>query len=186
LGERRGRGPGTDQVLVGRKAEYDRLAAALQQARQGTGRICILKGPAGIGKTRLVKEALSTPVETGFDALYGAATELEQRRPFGVVTDCLEVRPASPDQRRASIADLLVGAAPAGTGIPAEAATTEFRVVEAILALVEELCAKGPVAMGVDDLQWADPSSLLVLSRLARHLDQLPLLLICSWRALPR
>ena len=54
---------------------------------------------------------------------------------------------------------------------------TEFRLVDAMVVLVEELCAKGPVALALDDLQWADPSTLHVLHRLGRSVRQFPLLL---------
>jgi hypothetical protein len=179
-------GGGTGEGLVGRSGERRRLRAALEQAGRGHGRICTITGPPGIGKTRLVTNALEAARERGFQALYGGGAELEHRRPFGAVADCLGIRPGAADEALASIADLLVGTVTATRGIPAEAATTEFRLVEAILALVEELCGRGPVAMAVDDLQWADPSTLLLLHRLARYVGELPALLICCWRPVPR
>jgi predicted ATPase len=58
-------------------------------------------------------------------------------------------------------------------------------VVEVVLALVEELSAKGPL-VAIDDLQWADPSTILVLHRLGRAVHRLPVLLVCACRPLPR
>jgi hypothetical protein len=53
-----------------------------------------------------------------------------------------------------------------------------FRVVDAFTDLVEELALAGPVVLGLDDLQWADPSSLLTVGVLARRLTGLPVGLI--------
>ena len=176
----------TEASLVGRRAEIDQLRTAVEEVGRGSGRIFTVEGPAGIGKTRLVAEVLDAARTRGFQTMHGGGAELEHRRPFGAAADCLGVRPGSDDERRSSIAGLLLGAVPSTHGIPAEAATNEFRAVEAMLALVEELCAEGPVAMAIDDLQWADPSTLLFLHRLARYLGGLPALLICCWRPVPR
>lgn len=177
---------GTSDDLIGRVAEYDRLRTAIDEVGTGRGRVCTVTGPAGIGKTRLVTEALHAARERGFQVLDGGGAELEQRRPFGAVADCLGIRLGSADERRSLIARLLASGSPGQAGIPAEAATTEFLVVEAVLALVEELCARGPLAMAVDDLQWADASTLLLLHRLARLAPELPVLVVCCWRPLPR
>src|SRR5262249_10623892 len=62
----------------------------------------------------------------------------------------------------------------------------EYQVHDRLLALVERLCSTRPLAMAIENLQWADPSTLLFLHRLARHADQLPLLLLLTSRPLPR
>jgi tetratricopeptide (TPR) repeat protein len=64
--------------------------------------------------------------------------------------------------------------------------SAEFRIVEGFVALVEALSVQNPVVLVVEDLQWADPSALLVLHRLGRRVGQLPLLLVCTTRPLPR
>jgi hypothetical protein len=68
----------------------------------------------------------------------------------------------------------------------AEAPATEFALGEAILALVEQQCVQQPVLIAIEDLQWADPSTLVVLHRLGRLLGPLPLVLLCSCRPVPR
>jgi DNA-binding CsgD family transcriptional regulator len=67
-----------------------------------------------------------------------------------------------------------------------ETPQAEFRVVEEVVALVEDLSARGPVLLVVEDLQWADPSTLLVLHLLGRRIRQLPLLLVATARPVPR
>jgi predicted ATPase len=51
---------------------------------------------------------------------------------------------------------------------------------------VEALALQGPLALGLDDLQWADPSSLLTLGAAARRLTDSPVALLASLRPLPR
>jgi DNA-binding CsgD family transcriptional regulator len=58
--------------------------------------------------------------------------------------------------------------------------------VEALVALVEELSGRSPVVLALEDLQWADPSTLLVLHRLGRRVRQLPVALVCTARPVPR
>jgi len=61
-----------------------------------------------------------------------------------------------------------------------------FRVVDAFTDLVEEIALSGPLVMGMDNLQWADPSSLLTLGALGRRLSYLPVALIGCFRPFPR
>ena len=61
-----------------------------------------------------------------------------------------------------------------------------FRVVDAFTDLAEELALAGPLLIGVDDLHWADPASLLTLGALGRRLADLPVGLIGCFRPSPR
>ena len=115
------------------------------------------------------------------------ADELERRRPFGAIIDCLGIDRAAADARRVEIARILEEVrSPIGWEPLAGGAQGEFRVVEAVLTLVEELSAKRPLVVAIDDLQWADPSTILVLHRLGRSVHRLPVLLLCACRPLPR
>src|SRR6516225_1001366 len=115
------------------------------------------------------------------ERLSGAAEELEMRVPFAAVSDCLGLTAAAADPKAAEIAAMLRGGhRPAGGAF--SAADAEFLVTEAILGLVDGWCAAHPVMLAVDDLQWADPASLLVLHRLGRVAGQLPLLLAATRR----
>ena len=62
----------------------------------------------------------------------------------------------------------------------------QFRVVDALVDLVERLAIRGPVVIGIDDLQWADPSSLLTLDAWRRRLAHLPVAVIACLRPAPR
>jgi predicted ATPase len=62
----------------------------------------------------------------------------------------------------------------------------QFRAVDAFTDLVEDLALSGPLVVGLDDLQWADPSSLLTLAAVGRRLAYLPVALIGCFRPSPR
>jgi DNA-binding CsgD family transcriptional regulator len=61
-----------------------------------------------------------------------------------------------------------------------------FRIVDAVIALVERLCTAGPIALALDDLHWADASTVLALHRLVRRLDDLGLAILATCRPTPR
>jgi DNA-binding CsgD family transcriptional regulator len=181
-------GAGPEGGLPGRSTELETLRSAVLQATRGAGQMLVVTGEAGIGKTRLVAEGLRAASRLGVQVFQGAALELERRRPFGAIADCLAIRRSAADGRRAEIVRLLREETPKGDGASwfGDAPSTEFRVVEAFVDLVEELSARGPVALVVEDLQWADPSTLLVLHRLGRRIGRLPVLLVGTARPVPR
>jgi DNA-binding CsgD family transcriptional regulator len=175
-----GAGQARPVTLVGREPEQARLVAAAQAARTGRGRIVLISGEPGIGKTALLTCLVAQAAGTGSRIASGAAEELERRVPFAAITDCLGAGAAGRDT--AGIAALLRGShRPPGGTLPT--ADTEFLITEAILGLVDEWCASGPVVLAIDDLQWADPGSLLVLHRLGRVAGQLPLLIAATRRS---
>jgi predicted ATPase len=181
-------GAGPEGGLLGRSTELDRLRSAVQQASRGAGQMLMVTGEAGIGKTRLMAEGLDAASRLGVQVFQGAALELERRWPFGAIADCLAIRRSAADHRRAEIVRLLQQEAPQGDGGSwfGDTPSTEFRVVELFVDLVEQLSARAPVALALEDLQWADPSTLLVLHRLGRRIGQLPVLLVGTVRPVPR
>jgi DNA-binding CsgD family transcriptional regulator/tetratricopeptide (TPR) repeat protein len=177
-----------DGGLAGRSAEVDQLRSAVRQVAGGSGRVLVVVGEAGIGKTHVVDAGLADADRLGVWVFEGAADELEQRRPFGVFADCLATGRSATERGRAAVAGLLGEDSDADVfgGWLADAPQAEFRIVEGFVALVEALSVQNPVVLVVEDLQWADPSALLVLHRLGRRVGQLPLLLVCTARPVPR
>jgi hypothetical protein len=88
--------------LVGRASELDQIRLALRRVAGGIGEAMLVTGEAGIGKTRVVAEGATAAVAGGFQILRGAADELEQRRPFGAISDCLALGASTADSRRAA------------------------------------------------------------------------------------
>jgi DNA-binding NarL/FixJ family response regulator/tetratricopeptide (TPR) repeat protein len=156
--------------VMGRDAEVARLAGLARDAASGRGRLIVIEGETGIGKTAVLRAVLDSAAELFARQVSGAAEELDQRLPFAAVHSCLEPLKAG-DRRVAEVLGLI------------RRGGAEYPVIESILALVEEWCAAGPVALAVDDAHWADPASVLLLHRLGRVARQLPLLaavVLCS------
>ncbi len=173
--------------LVGRALELADLSALIEDAARGQGRVVFIEGEAGVGKTRLVNAVLAQAREHGFETFLGVAGELEQRRPFGLIAECLGIRTGAREARRAEIARLLLGPASEGHPLhPGDAPQIEFQVVDAVLTLIEHLCARRHVVIALEDLQWTDPSTLLVLHRLGGLVPELPALILLTARPLPR
>ena len=145
----------------------------------------LISGEPGIGKTALLATLVQQAAAGGARVAAGAAEELGQRVPFAAVADCLGLTTGATgaaDRGAAEIAVMLHGSyRPSGGSFPAVDA--EFLIAEAILGLVDRWCAAGAVVLAMDDLQWADPASLLVLHRLGRIASQLPLLITATWRS---
>jgi DNA-binding CsgD family transcriptional regulator len=161
--------------LVGREAEIRQLRGALHAVAAGRGGTAMVVGEPGIGKSALLSEALAGAPRLGCELLWGVADELSQRFPLQVMLECLRVDARSADPYRAEISALLGGGASTGmlrVGDPVPAAA------ERMLSLVDQLCARSPVVVVVDDLQWADEASLHVWHRLTRVVRQLPLLVV--------
>jgi predicted ATPase/DNA-binding CsgD family transcriptional regulator len=175
--------------LRGRATETGVLRAALDRVARGGQAIVLLEGEAGIGKTRLLDEALADAAGRGMHVAAGRADELEQARPFGLMTDAFDCLPGSADPRRAAIARLLSAPGAQLSGEPITVTSDpglQFRVVDAFGDLAEALALSGPVLIGVDDLQWADPSSLVALAAIGRRLADLPVGIIGCLRPVPR
>jgi len=173
--------------FVGRTAELASLEALLRWAAEGPCQVALIQGEAGIGKSRLVVEVLDRSRGLGFQPFIGAAAELERDRPFGALVEALDLHPTSSDPERAEIGRLLVGDRdPVGSALSlVEAPALRFRILEAVLTLMERLCLSAPMVLAVEDLHWADPSTLLCLRQLYRRLGHLPLVLVGTLRPSP-
>src|SRR5215472_1396257 len=169
------RSPGLDPAaaaaapLRGRGPEVKVLGEVLDRVAAGRPALALIKGEAGIGKTRLLDTALTDARGRSMQVARGRAEELEQTRPFGLVAAAFGCERSAADPRRAAIAGLL--ASPAGDQGPITVTSDpglRFRAVDAFADLVEELALAGPLVIGLDDLQWADPASVLTVGALAR------------------
>ena len=173
------------QGMHGRDAERRALGEALGRAAGGGLAVVLVEGEAGIGKSRLLAEALEDARSRGMQVVLGQAEELERTRPFGVIARALGCAGSPAEPRRASIAALLATGGGQGTVTVSSDPGLQFRAVNAFTDLVEELALEQPLVVGVDDLQWADPSSLLTLGTMGRRLAYAPVALIGCFRPAP-
>jgi predicted ATPase len=150
--------------VMGRNGELEILSSVARDAASGRGRLLLIEGEPGIGKTSLLRAFARDAAGLFSMTVWGAAEEFDQRLPFATVGSCLELV-ASGDRRAAEVLALIRGVG------------AEYPVIESVLALFDQWCAAGPVMAAVDDLHWADSASVLLLHRLGRVAGQLPLLL---------
>src|SRR5690348_2513068 len=167
---------------VGREQELAILRAGVEALGRGEGAVVWVEGEPGIGKSSLVAEALAAGSVPGWDIGWGIAGKLTERLPLRVMLDCLQVRPGSPDPRRARAADLLRSLR---QGLFADGDASVVGI-ELLVGLVDELSTAAPAVIVLDDLQWADDASLIVWHQLAASIGQLRLLLIGTCRPAPR
>jgi DNA-binding CsgD family transcriptional regulator/tetratricopeptide (TPR) repeat protein len=174
--------PGTSaDALVGRDSEMATLTRLIREVARGRGTSVLIEGEPGIGKSALVRAAVTGAPEAGCQVFWGAGDELGQALPLLPFLDGLRVREPSANPRRNAIVQLLRGeiTADRGTDVPAV-------LEEQLLALVAEQCAVRPTILVVDDLQWADQASVTLWGRLARSAAQMPLLLAGMMRPAPQ
>jgi DNA-binding CsgD family transcriptional regulator len=176
-------------ALLEREPELAELRHAAQAAVEGRGRVVVLEGAAGAGKSALLSAARDDAPATGLRVLSARGSELERGYAFGVVRRLLEpALVAAPDtERRRLVAGVAAPAASvlapgddhAGPGVPGAAG---FPVLNALAWFVANLAARGPLLLAVDDLHWADTSSLRALGHLAARIPELPVVLLVALR----
>ncbi len=171
----------TAGALVGRDSEMALLRSLIKELARGRGGSVLIEGEPGIGKSTLVRAAVTEAPEAGCEVFWGAGDELGQALPLLPFLDALRVREPATNPRRTAIVGLLRGEVTAdrGTDVPAVLA-------EQLLALVAEQCAVRPTILVIDDLQWADHASVTLWGRLARSARQVPLLLVGMMRPVPQ
>jgi DNA-binding CsgD family transcriptional regulator len=159
--------------LIGRAAEVAALGAALADARRGRGRLVLVEGDAGIGKTRLVEEF--TTRADGVRVLTGGGIPLASDAPYAPVLGILQ---ALARLHPAAAGGLLLRDAPRP---PDPFGPT--RLLAAVAEAVRAVAAETPLVLVVEDLHWADASTRGLVSFLARVIRADPVLLLVTVRA---
>jgi DNA-binding CsgD family transcriptional regulator len=170
--------------FVGRAAELARVGGVVSEVAGGVGGVVLVVGEQGVGKSALLREAMAGAGALGCRVGWGVADELGQGFPLRVMVECLGA-----DGQRALAggdggADAGVGGRRALGGLVL-AGDPVLAGVERLLGVVDRLCARSPVVVVAEDLQWADEASVLVWERLSRAVGQLPLLVVGSLRPVP-
>ena len=161
--------------MIGRTAELAALEAATAAVAAGGSRCVLVTGEAGVGKTRLVAEALG---RAGMTA-YTGASPATVAPPYEPVAQILRVAvrrnpalPAACGPFQPYLAALLPELGPAAPDV------TVGTLVEALRRAIAAIATTGPVAIVLDDLHWASEAMQLLLPQLATALRELPLLLV--------
>ena len=181
------RPPSTQFGLLERDAELAAVATLINLASHG-GRLLVIEGAPGIGKTSLIVETRAQARDVGMQVLSARGAELEQAFSYGVVRQlfepCLRRLPAK------ERAELLAGAATLAsplfdpTQLAAEpAADTSLATLHGLYWLTANVAAQRPLLLAIDDLHWCDPASLRWLAYLAARVEDLPLALVIGLRS---
>jgi DNA-binding CsgD family transcriptional regulator len=172
--------------LLERERELEILSSALTEAREGTGSLLIVEGPAGIGKTSLLHEVAALGEEAGCLVRAARSGEMERDLPFGVVRQLFEplVERASEEERKSWLSGSArqAKAVLGGAEHDPSQATDPFAAINGLYWLVSNLSASQPVALVIDDAQWSDTASLRFARFLARRLSDLAVSLILGVR----
>jgi predicted ATPase len=174
-------------AMVGRAAEFGVLDRLVGGVAAGAGATVLVEGEAGIGKTRLLRSAIESAHEHGVPVMVGTARPFEGTRPFGALAEALHLRRGSSDPRRAAIAQLLSSdGADHHLASPGSPPDIRYRVVDEIIDLVEALAADVPLVVALEDLHWADVSTILAFRSMMDRLAHMPVLLVGTLRPSPR
>jgi DNA-binding CsgD family transcriptional regulator len=171
-------------ALRERESELGALREGLERACAGAGTLLLVEGPAGVGKTELVRQARAAAVRARVMPLEARGSELEQPFAFGIVRQLLEPMIGDAPER----AELFAGAAgpaarlfePDERGSPG--ADVGFEALHSLYWLVVNLADRAPVLVSVDDCQWVDRDSLRFLAYLAQRIEGIRVTMLLAGR----
>lgn len=179
---------GSSSAMVGRDADLALVHRGFGNAVDGTPAALLVEGEAGIGKSRLLRE-FAAEVADRADVHVGWCLDLgPARTPYGPLTGILRslVSTVGADEVREAVgvgAEALGMLLPELVAVPSERErTSPERLRDAIATLIETAASRAPQVLIVEDLHWADESTLAILSFLLRTLTRGRVLLLLSCR----
>jgi len=180
--------------LVGREQERARIEEAVERAGKGEGELLLIVGEAGIGKSRLVEVASEAAAERGVRSVWGRCLEAGGAPPFWPWVQVFRalwregaLASLTPARKRAvwhvlpEVADVEVPAPPASSADPERA---RFRLLDGACAALLDVAARAPRLLVLEDIHFADASSLALLEVLAAQVRSSPLVVVCTLRKL--
>ena len=181
--------------LIGRDRELEDLHIAMDHAARGNGRLVLIGGEPGIGKSRLADELAGQAREAGHVVLWGRGWEDAGAPPYWPWVQILRsyVRAADLDDVRRQLGH---GASDVAQMLPelrelipeldlrsaSESDTARFQLFDATAMFLRNAAASRPMLAVVDDLQAADTPSILFLRFLASQLSEMSLLVVGTYR----
>ena len=182
-------------TLIGREAERAQLRQSLKQAKSGNGGFILLLGEAGVGKTRLAEDALAMARRLGCHTLVGRCYEQQGTPALIAYTEVLEeasrlmpagafrqaVHAGAPELAKLmpELHRLFPDMAPPMQLPPELRQRYLFTNVREFLTRSSRFA---PLVIFIDDLQWADESTLQLTQHLAQQLANLPIVIIAAYR----
>ena len=176
--------------MVGRATQFHSVVERWKAAQDGRGGAVLLTGEAGIGKTRLSRELVRRFGQDRALVLEASCYVLEQSDPLGPFLELLRQAHAAPGLGGASAASLEILAALIpevalrfrGAVEPRQLPILPQAVSAALLDAFAAVSREAPLALHVEDMHWASPTTIEFAHRLARHALGHPLLLVLTAR----
>ena len=181
--------------FVAREEERAQLRAFLDRLAKGSGALVMIGGEPGVGKTRIAEEVAAEGRQRQFRTLIGRCYEMDSPPPYLPFVEVLEAsaKEVDPKTFRAALGDAAGEVAkvmpqlrqmyddiPPGLELPPE---QERRYLfNSIRDFVTRAAAGRPLVVILDDLQWADDSSLLLLQHIAPALEEISVLILATYR----
>jgi DNA-binding CsgD family transcriptional regulator len=178
----------TAGILLEREAELRAVEELLEAGRGSSGRLLLVEGHAGIGKSSLLDAAVARGRSTGMTVMRARASELESAFAFGIALQLFEPLLAGADDETHD--RLLAGSAalagpllerPTSWGGD-EAADRSYPVMHGLFWLLSNLAEADPVLIAIDDAHWADRPSLRLVLYLLQRLDEMHVSIIAARR----
>lgn len=185
----------TGRIFVGREREMAELRASVDAATTGHGRIVMLAGEPGIGKTRTAQELAAYAETMGAQVWWGSCYEQQGAPPYWPWVQPIRsyIQRTDPDSLGAQMGP---GAADIGEIIsevrdklpglglvpPLQPEQARFRLFDSISRFLKNLAEAQPLMLVLDDLHWADQPSLLLLEFLVSQLPNSKILIVGTYR----
>jgi len=182
-------------VFVGRADEMDQLRRALSHVLSGNGRVVLVEGDPGVGKTRLVEQLATYSRLRGAQVLTARCHQEEGVPAYWPWMKMIRLFAYQRDARTlatelgsgaAEVAHLVSEVRERLPDLPTETEdagdSSRFRLFDAITTFLTRASQTQPLVLFIDDLHWADPSSLLLLQFFARELDLSRVLVVVTYR----
>jgi DNA-binding winged helix-turn-helix (wHTH) protein/tetratricopeptide (TPR) repeat protein len=182
--------------LVGRSEQESQLESAFRSARSRQAQMVFIRGESGIGKTALLESFCASAAAQGAVVASGRCIEgFGGVEPFYPVIEALSTWMRGPDAARTQ--DALVNLAPSwavllsglltkdrrATLLRQQQLSARSRMIGEFSEILEHLAQGAPVVLAVEDVHWADHSTLDLLSALARRRSSAPILVVCTLRS---
>jgi len=185
-------------IVIGRTTELTAIHELIESTKSGQGQVLLVSGEAGIGKSRLVKEAKAYATDLNFQVVQGNCFPTDLSCPYAPILDLIRTLLAHSDSTKIQamlkpfardLYPLLPDVFPQVSGLitaqPLTALEPEQekrRIFTALVHCFTSLALTLPLMLIIEDLHWSDDTSLEFLHYLARHSTDHPILLFTTYR----
>jgi DNA-binding CsgD family transcriptional regulator len=182
-------------VFVGRGDQLDGVVEALRRAANDDPTFVLVAGEAGVGKTRFVEEVATKADDLGARTLIGGCVQMgDDAPPYAPIVEALRGLAAGLSQvdlgrfvgtGSAELAALVPGLVPTPQSSDADGepghSSSQGRLLEALVGLFRRLASERPLLVIIEDIHWADASTIALLGYLTRNLSG-PIVLVATYR----